>query len=279
MLQDRHPTDKVFEQIVELVPKMDPILAKIDRYLTDEAISKLVRTDLSKRYPKTLLTGRNSTPVEVVLRMLVVKRLYHYSYAETERYVSDSLVLRQFCRVSLNPVPDDTTLIKWANLIQAETLQQFNDRITQLALEHKITKGQKLRTDGTVVETNIHLPWASPEKVDTSKRQAILRNGGRIMTKKGARTYTVEFKQETVRLVKSTGKSCSQIERELGITPFLLSKWVKQFGEQGEQAFPGKGHQTGIEEELHQLRRENEILRQERDILKKVVAIFSVPTR
>ena len=99
------------------------------------------------------------------------------------------------------------------------------------------------------------------------------------MTKKGVRTYTVEFKQEAVRLVKSSGKSCSQIERELGITPFLLSKWVKQFGEQGEQAFPGKGHQTGIEEELHQLRRENELLRQERDILKKVVAIFSGPPR
>jgi transposase len=99
------------------------------------------------------------------------------------------------------------------------------------------------------------------------------------MTKKGNRTYTQEFKQEAVNLVKTTGKSCSQIERELGITPYLLSKWVKQHGEKGEQAFPGKGRLTAVEEELRQLRRENDILRQERDILKKVVAIFSSPNR
>ena len=61
--------------------------------------------------------------------MLVVKRLYRYSYAETERYVSDSLVLRQFCRVYLNRVPDDTTLIRLANLIQADTLEKFNARL------------------------------------------------------------------------------------------------------------------------------------------------------
>ena len=99
------------------------------------------------------------------------------------------------------------------------------------------------------------------------------------MTKKGNRTYSQEFKQEAVNLVKTTGKSCSQIERELGITSYLLSKWVKQSGEKGEQAFPGKGRLTAVEEELWQLRRENEILRQERDILKKVVVIFSSQSR
>jgi transposase len=48
-----------------------------------------------------------------------------------------------------------------------------------------------------------------------------------------------------------------------------LGKWCREFGEQGEEAFPGKGHQSSIEEENKRLRRENEILRQEREILKK----------
>lgn len=88
----------------------------------------------------------------------MVKRLYGYSYEATEQRVSDSLRLRQFCRVYLQAVPDDTTLIRWANQIQPQTLEQFNQRIIQLAVERKVTKGRRLRTDGTVVESNIRPP-------------------------------------------------------------------------------------------------------------------------
>jgi IS5 family transposase len=84
--------------------------------------------------------------------------LYGYSCEETERTVSDSLSLRQFCRVYWNEVPDDTTLLRWANLIQAKTLAKFNQRIIQLAVERKVTRGRKLRTDGTVVESSIRPP-------------------------------------------------------------------------------------------------------------------------
>jgi transposase, IS5 family len=72
--------------------------------------------------------------------------------------VSDSLRLRQFCRVYLNAVPDDTTLIRWANLIQPKTLEKFNQRIVQLAIERKVTRDRKMRTDGTVVESHIRRP-------------------------------------------------------------------------------------------------------------------------
>jgi transposase len=54
-----------------------------------------------------------------------------------------------------------------------------------------------------------------------------------------------------------------------------LHQWCKQFAEHGEQAFPGSGHQTPQEEEMRHLKRENELLRQERDILKKAIGIFS----
>jgi IS5 family transposase len=158
MLREHYPVDKYFEEILEYIPDISPELEKINSYLEDEKLYGLIKKDLAQRRPKTTQTGRNSTPVEVILRMLVVKRLYGYSYEETERQVSDSLRLRQFCRVYLNAVPDDTTLIRWANLIQPKTLEKFNERITQLAIERKVTRGRKMRTDGTVVESNIRPP-------------------------------------------------------------------------------------------------------------------------
>jgi IS5 family transposase len=149
MLVEHYPTDKRFEELPGCVPELSPKLKKIDEYLEDEKLYRMIRADLSQRYPKTKETGRNSTPVDVVLRMLVVKRLYGYSYEVTERTVRDSLSLRAFCRVYLNDVPDDTTLIRWAKVVQPKTLEKFNQRIIQLAVERKVTRGWKLRTDGT----------------------------------------------------------------------------------------------------------------------------------
>ena len=158
MLVEHYPFDKRFEELARHFPTMDPALVKIDQYLEDEKLYRWIKADLAKRYPKTKETGRNSTPVEVVLRMLVVKRLYGYSYEDTIERVKDSLNLRRFCRVYLNDVPVDTTLLRWANLIQPKTLEKFNQRIVQLAVERKVTNGRKLRTDGTVVESNICAP-------------------------------------------------------------------------------------------------------------------------
>ena len=140
---------------------MEPVLARLDQLLDDDVLCQRVRADLARRYPHTLRTGRPSTPVEVILRLLIIKHLYGWSYEQTEYHVSDSLVLRQFCRVYLHAVPDDTTLIRWANLIQPETLHALLDHITGLARQLKVTRGRKLRLDGTVVETNIHPPTDS----------------------------------------------------------------------------------------------------------------------
>ena len=67
MLREHYSTDKLFEEIVRYIPKMAPSLAKIDHYLEDEKLYRLIWKDLSQRWPKTLQTGRSSTPVEVVL--------------------------------------------------------------------------------------------------------------------------------------------------------------------------------------------------------------------
>ena len=88
---------------------------------------------------------------------------------------------------------------------------------------------------------------------------------------KKQRTFTKEFKLEAARLVQSSGKSITQIARDLGITDSTLHHWCKLMAEQGEQAFSGSGHQTAQEEELRRLKREMEVVRQERDILKKLL--------
>ena len=93
------------------------------------------------------------------------------------------------------------------------------------------------------------------------------------------RTYTREFKLEAVELLRTSGRSAAQIERELGIGGGGLSRWKRQFEEEGKDAFPGHGRLAPDKERIRQLERENEILRQERDILKKAVAIFSHPSK
>jgi transposase len=92
---------------------------------------------------------------------------------------------------------------------------------------------------------------------------------------KEQRTFTKEFKLEAVQLVQRSGKSQSQVARELGIADSTLHHWCKEFADQGQQAFVGSGHQPPQEEELRRLKRELEVTRQERDILKKALAIFS----
>ena len=98
--------------------------------------------------------------------MLVVKRLYGWSYEQTEHFVSDSIALRQFCRLYLEKASDDTILIRLANVIGPETIVALNDRAVELARSLKVTRGRKLRVDSMVVETNILIPptalcWAT----------------------------------------------------------------------------------------------------------------------
>jgi transposase len=91
------------------------------------------------------------------------------------------------------------------------------------------------------------------------------------------KTYTQEFKREAVRLVQTSGKPIAHIARELGISDASIHQWRKELAIQGSEAFPGSGHQTAQEEELRRLKRELEVTRQERDILKKAFIVFTKP--
>lgn len=89
------------------------------------------------------------------------------------------------------------------------------------------------------------------------------------------RTYDKEFKQNAAKLYLDSGRSYDQIAKELGIPVGTLVNWVKVHKIDGEEAFPGKGHLKPFDAEMMQLRKELAIVREERDILKKALGIFS----
>lgn len=89
------------------------------------------------------------------------------------------------------------------------------------------------------------------------------------------KTYTVEFKREAVRLAQTSGKPIAPVARELGISDTSIHQWRKELAAQGNEAFPGSGHQTAQEEEVRRLKRELDIVKQERDIRTKALGIFS----
>lgn len=89
------------------------------------------------------------------------------------------------------------------------------------------------------------------------------------------RTFTREFKLDAIHMAEAGDRAIAEIERDLGLNQGQLYHWKEQFAAEGKDAFPGKGHLPPQEERIRQLERENEILRQERDILKKAITIFS----
>jgi transposase len=84
--------------------------------------------------------------------------------------------------------------------------------------------------------------------------------------------YSAEFRAEAVQLVKSSGKPAAQIARDLGVSFESLRHWIKQAEiDSGER----QGLTTDEREELRRLRRENQVLQQEREVLKKAAAFFA----
>src|SRR5258707_4322748 len=167
MLVDRYEPEDVCARVPHAASRLDPVLSRLDGLLEDDQLYQQVRADFGKRYRYTLVHGRHSTPVEVLLRMLICKHLYQWSYQETVKQVYDNLLLRWFCRVYWADVPDASTLFRWEQTLRPETLHALNDRVVQLAAQAKVTKGRKLRLDATCVQTNIHHPTDSGLLVDS----------------------------------------------------------------------------------------------------------------
>lgn len=144
----------------------DPILQEMDWILEDPELFRLVRGDLAKHYKKSKY-GRPPVPVEVSLRLMVLRRRKQWSYRQIEQEVRDSAGYRNWVRVYDHCVPDHTTLNDLERLVQGKTQHQINDRLLVLAQSKHLTQGYKLRLDASVTETNIRYPTDSGLLLDS----------------------------------------------------------------------------------------------------------------
>ena len=93
-----------------------------------------------------------------------------------------------------------------------------------------------------------------------------------------SRKYDKEFKLNAVKLVLEKKLTCAQVSQDLGIGLSSLQRWLHEVKKYGKtNVFPGSGNLGLEDDERRQLKRENDLLRRERDILKKALVIFSSP--
>jgi IS5 family transposase len=162
MVRRQHEQRSVFEMILPDGEQLwDDTLRRIDMVLDDEELVDRVEDALAARRAKSRTRGRRGTPAAVVLRLLVLKHLYDWSFADCEREVRGSLVYRAFCRIDCERVPDAKTLIRLAQVVGPEVCRQIQERLVALARQRQVVRGRRLRVDTTVVETNIHHPTDS----------------------------------------------------------------------------------------------------------------------
>jgi IS5 family transposase len=144
-----------------------------DQVLADEQILAVVYEALAKRRHLSRTRGRRGYTAEVVLRLLILKHVRHWSYVVLEREVRANLVYRHFTRVGFAKMPDAKTMGRWGVALGPEVIKQIHERIVRIAQEKGIAEGRKMRVDTTVVETNIHYPTDS----------SLLGDGVRVLTR------------------------------------------------------------------------------------------------
>jgi len=256
MLIDRYAPEDVFAPVPELAGQTDPELRALDVLLDDDQLFEQVKADLARRFAHTVDRGRHSTPVEAILRLLLVKHLHNWSFQETEESVADSLVLRWFTRVYFRRVPDDTTLIRWSQLIRPETLEALNARVVQLAVRARVTSGRKLRVDATCVPTNIHHPTDSGLLVDS------VRVLSRIVER--AKPVLAQTRRDVAELCRSRLHSARRIAQSL---PRLLRRKGDEKLQQQRELYQHLVQTT--EEMVQQTQQVSQALRRRGDHLAK----------
>lgn len=174
MVQRRQRERSLFEVLLPDGHKLWPDwLRRIDTLLEDEAVIEAVAQALEARWPHSRRRGRPGTPADVVLRMLVLKHLFDWSYDELEREVRANLVYRAFTRIDAGEVPDAKTILKIARVLGPAAIQSLHQQIVEVAKRAGVTHGRRFRIDTTVVETNVHYPTDS----------SLLQDGVRVLTR------------------------------------------------------------------------------------------------
>lgn len=161
MLIVAYPADATFLDRAPFRLQIEPKLLVMDRLLNDSKLVLAVSNDLMQSAPQAGWNGRPATPVVVILRCSVVRALMGWSYDTAYHEIAGSIKWRWFCHIYDHAVPNHSTLRDREALLRPTTLQQLHRRVVQLAQAEGVTQGTKLRTDATVIETNIHYPTDS----------------------------------------------------------------------------------------------------------------------
>jgi IS5 family transposase len=119
----------------------EPWMRQVDQVLEDEQLVKTVYEALLKRRPKSRTRGRRGYAAEIVLRMLLLKHIRNWSFAELEREVRPNLLYREFTRIGSGKVPDAKSLGRQAQALDAKVVQQIHRRVVELAVENKVVQG------------------------------------------------------------------------------------------------------------------------------------------
>jgi IS5 family transposase len=151
----------------------EPWMRHADQALEDDALPALIQTELAKRCRKSKTRGRPATPVDVILRMMLLKHVRDWSYEVLTREVRANLVYREFTRIGGAKAPDDKTMGRLGRQLGPDVVQKVNERVVEIARQNKVATGRKLRVDTTVVGTNIHCPTDS----------TLLGDGVRVLTR------------------------------------------------------------------------------------------------
>src|ERR1700692_4142875 len=157
MVQRRHRERSLFEVLLPDGHKLWPDwLRKIDTLLEDEAVIEVVALGLEARRPESRRRGGFGTPAEIVIRMLILKHLFAWSYDDLEREVRANLVYRAFTHIDAGEVPDAKTILKIARALGPAVIEQVHRQVIEVAKRAAVTHGRRFRIDTTVVETNVH---------------------------------------------------------------------------------------------------------------------------
>ncbi len=140
------------------------MLSKVDDILNNmpELLHPLLEKYLQDRIEKKIDIGfgKPTARMETVIRMLLLKELHkNCAYRDVEERAKTDIAWRAFAKLSFaTKAPDHTTLAKWANFWGEETMREVHKNIIKYCVKNKIIKGERMRTDTTVTETNTHYP-------------------------------------------------------------------------------------------------------------------------
>jgi len=154
MLQLKPETPDLWDSILpEELRKLPEALARVDILLKDERLME----PFVRRFSQT--QGRPGVPISTYLRLMYLKFRYKLGYETLVAEVSDSIAWRRFCGIGYQQrVPDASTLIKLTHKFGDETLAEIHRLIIANLRERKLVRGRKIRTDTTVIASDIHYP-------------------------------------------------------------------------------------------------------------------------